>query len=216
MATLAASPKFLGAFCRWQFWMWESKIWGRWVSWFISCGHGTVSHQLQISADVLQKWRDILWSKFANVSLMFFATYPQIFIPFYLVVLAAVTFLHIKESPCNLLKWLKKSKGNCFAINAMWCNKNIQSFLKNLGLVFDVLWSIKKMLPTLHFLMSALKKICAKSQKCKSAFVCLNSTLNTGWNYLWSQLMITDRQTLSKNNIWLLIRSFWIPSWYEL
>ena len=103
MANLATSPKFLGAFCRWQFWMWESKIWGRWVSWFISCGHGTVSHQLQISADVLQKWRDILWSKFANVSLMFFATYPQIFIPFYLVVLAAVTFLHITESPCS--KW---------------------------------------------------------------------------------------------------------------
>ena len=59
-----------------------------------------------------------------------FATYLQIFIPFYLVVLAAVTFLYLKESPCNLLKWLKKSKGNCFAINAMWCNKNIQSFLK--------------------------------------------------------------------------------------
>ena len=72
MANFATSPKFLGAFCRWQFWMWESKIWGRWVSWFISCGHGTVSHQLQISADVLQKWRDILWSKFANVSLMIF------------------------------------------------------------------------------------------------------------------------------------------------
>ena len=83
--------------------MWESKIWGRWVSWFISCGHGTVSHQLQFSADLLQKWRDILWSKFANVSLMFFATYLQIFIPFYLVVLAAVTFLHITESPCS--KW---------------------------------------------------------------------------------------------------------------
>ena len=101
MANLTTSPKFLGAFCRWQFWMWESKIWGRWVSWFISCGHGTVSNQLQFSADLLQKWRDILWSKFANVSLMFFATYPQIFIPFYLVVLAAVTFLHITESPCT-------------------------------------------------------------------------------------------------------------------
>ena len=32
---------------------------------------------------------------------MFFTTYPQIFIPFYLVVLAAVTFLHITESPCS-------------------------------------------------------------------------------------------------------------------
>ena len=68
MANLATSPKFLGAFCRSQFWMRESKIWGRWVSWFISCGHGTVSHQLEISADVLQKWREILWSKFADVS----------------------------------------------------------------------------------------------------------------------------------------------------
>ena len=92
--------------------MWESKIWGRWVSWFISCGHGTVSHQLQFSADVLQKWRDILWSKFANVSLMFFATYLQIFIPFYLVVLAAVTFLHITESPCRSLP------------DHFWCPKN--------------------------------------------------------------------------------------------
>jgi len=92
---------FLGAFCGWQFWMWESWIWGRWVGWFIGCGHGTVSHRLQFSADLLQGWRDILWSGFANVSLMFFATYPQIFIPFYLVVLAAVTFLHIKESYCS-------------------------------------------------------------------------------------------------------------------
>ena len=113
MANLATSPKFLGAFCRWQFWMWESKIWGRWVSWFISCGHGTVSHQLQFSADLLQKWRDILWSKFANVSLMFFATYLQIFIPFYLVVLAAVTFLHITESPCSFF-WVLENLHACY------------------------------------------------------------------------------------------------------
>ena len=97
--------------------MWESKIWGRWVSWFISCGHGTVSHQLQFSADLLQKWRDILWSKFANVSLMFFATYPQIFIPFYLVVLAAVTFLHIKESYCSPLSG---SVIELWRINCQW------------------------------------------------------------------------------------------------
>ena len=39
---------------------------------------------------------------------MFFATYLQIFIPFYLVVLAAVTFLHIKESYCSTYVYNQK------------------------------------------------------------------------------------------------------------
>ena len=68
---------------------------------------------------------------------MFFATYPQIFIPFYLVVLAAVTFLHIKESPCMVAKL--KLKGIVDDEPDLRSGLRIRSDPSNRW--FDVLWA---------------------------------------------------------------------------
>ena len=61
---------------------------------------------------------------------MFFATYLQIFIPFYLVVLAAVTFLHIKESPCMVF-------GQCIKIFASYRSVEWQAYFHQCGAEAD-------------------------------------------------------------------------------
>ena len=86
MANHATSSNFLGAAERPPFWVSAVKIWGETVSWFISCSQSIFPISWHLSADMHQKWCDILWSKFANVSLMFWATWSQNFIQFCLAV----------------------------------------------------------------------------------------------------------------------------------
>ena len=86
MANHATSSTFLGAAERPPFWVSAAKIWGETVSWFISCSQSIFPISWHLSADMHQKWCDILWSKFANVSLMFWATWSQNFIQFCLAV----------------------------------------------------------------------------------------------------------------------------------
>ena len=86
MANHATSSTFLGAAERPPFWVSAAKIWGQTVSWFISCSRSIFPISWHLSADMHQKWCDILWSKFVNVSLMFWATWSQNFIQFCLAV----------------------------------------------------------------------------------------------------------------------------------